>query len=755
MAAPAWLPANQAEFEFEAGPYKDGALQVIGFQGQETLSRPFHFEVELVGQPDQTVDTNELIGQPALLTVNLAGGGNRFVHGMVRRMAALGTGSGPKRRRYLCDVVPLLWKLRYVQRSRIFQNLSVPEILKKVLDEGTVKQRSTLDAGKYKKRIYCVQYRESDFAFVSRLMEEEGIYYWFEHKKNEHTLVLADSPSTPKPIPDGESKIVFREGAGMVAESEAIYAISQRRELRPGAVALRDFNFENPALDLTAQDDDDKGDPALEVYDYPGEYQDPGAGKSYAKVRLQEQRWRSLVCAGASVCRRLQPGFTIELEDHPDLDGRYLLVSVKHGGQQPQALTDEQITEPQDGTGYRNEFSCIPADVPFRPLRRTRRPIVQGPQTAIVTGPSGEEIHTDEHGRIKVQFHWDRDGKNDENTSCWIRCTQAWAGGGYGALYIPRIGQEVVVEFLEGDPDQPLVTGRVYNGLNPPPESLPGEKTKSTLKSNSSKGGGGSNELRFEDAAGSEEVFLHAQKDLNIDVENDKTQRVGGNEHLHVVKDRSREIDGNQDLTVKGNDQSTISGDQTLSVTGNRTVSVTGNHTETITGGQQISVKSSRTLMVLLAASESVGLAKALAVGGAYMVTVGGAMNEAIGGLKFEAVGGAKVEVVGGKKSETVGGSRTVKVKGDLREDAKGSRSVKAGQDMAVAVKGDYQHQVEKTYGLKAKEVALAAQDGLAITVGSAKMEFAKSGDIVIKGGKIEITADGDVVIKGSKITEN
>jgi len=749
------LAASQAEFEFEVGPHPAGELAVLAFEVDEQLSRPFSLEVTLVALNDASVDAASLIGEKAQFTVQLGDGSARLVHGIVAQVKRWEEGTGPNRKRYRMQVVPTLWKLGKVQRSRIFQDRTAVEIVEKVLGDGKVKVRKSL-SGTYVKRNYCVQYRETDLAFVSRLLEEEGIFFWFEHAQGSHTLVLGDSASAFGTV-SGNSTIVFKEKNQLSAAAEYVDQFSASLALRPGKVALRDYNPLTPAVDMNAEQPAQGGDAALEVYDYPGIYLDAGAGKTVAKVRLEEARVEASISRGASVSRRLLPGCVFELDEHPiaDLNGKYVVLSISHRGHQPEVLGAGWTRRDDEPESYRNEFVCLKKDVPFRPERKTPRPIIAGAQTALVVGPSGEEIHTDPHGRIKVQFHWDREGKKDDKSSCWVRVSQAWAGPGWGALYLPRIGQEVVVEFLEGNPDRPLVVGSVYNGENPPPIDLPSEKTKSTLRSNSSPGGNGSNELRFEDAAGSEEVYFHAQKDLNIVVENDKTQEIGGNEKLTVKKDRSREIDGNQTLLVKKDDKTTVNGNQAIQVVMNRSENIGGNDTQVVSKDQSISVGMTQSVNVTLASTEIVGAAKTVTVGGAYAVTVGAAMNEMVVGLKSEEIGGAKVETIGGKKTERVLGSRSLQVGGDMSETVGKSRTLKVTKDLIVNVSGKHQSVVAKEYKLKAKEITFSAEETFTMQAGSAKIQLKKNGDIIVKGGKIEHTASGDVIIKGSKIEQN
>jgi type VI secretion system secreted protein VgrG len=671
MADPA---ATHATFDLEVGPHPPADLPVIRFEAQEEISRPFHAEVTAAASSSLDLDPAALVGQKATLTIHM-GDSDRFLHGIVSRVQAWEEPGAPEpRRRLRLRIVPALWTLSQSRDNRIFQGKSLPEVVKEVIADWGVTMREELSAS-YPARDYVVQSGETDLDFVSRLLEEAGVFYFFEHAADGETLVLADANDGCPDIP-GEARLVYRGVSGLVAEQEFLDAFSSRVEIRTGAVALRDYDPLRPGLDLTARAQAE-ADAALESYEYPGGYADPAVARAVVKIRLEEARSRVRVETGSGVTNRLLPGHRFEVDEHPmgELNDRYLILSVRHAGEQLGVLGAGAPPAAPMREAYRVHLECIRAAGPFRPERRTPEPSPPGPQTAVVTGPPGEEIHTDAHGRIKVQFHWDRQGKKDDKSSCWIRVAQAWAGPGWGLLYLPRIGQEVVVEFLDGDPDRPVVTGAVYNGMNPPPVSLPGDKTVSTLRSATSPGSDGSNELRFEDAKGSEEVYLHAQKDLTAVVENDESRTVGANETLKVGADRSREIGGSQTLKVTGDDASTILAGQTLAVGGDRTVTVGGNHAETVAGNQTVTVGAAFALGVAAASVESVGAGKVLTVGGLYAVTVGGAMNEAVGGLRAEEVGGAKSETVGGKKSETVAKGRTLLVGKDLSEEIGGKRT--------------------------------------------------------------------------------
>ncbi len=744
----------QAEFELKVGPHDIGELRVVSFELDEEMSAPYTLEVTASVAAGVAVDPPSLVGETGALVIHLGEAGDRWIHGVVAQVRTWDEHREDGGRLLRFQLVPRLWTLGLGRNSRVFQEKSIPDIVKEVLDAGGVEHRENLSAS-YSPRDYVVQYGESDLDFVRRLLEDAGIFFFFEHEEDKETMVLADSNRACTAIPGNSPTILFMEGSRTVEGTDSFDSFAASVGMCTGALTLRDFNYLTPATDLTAKATAD-ADASLEVYEYPAGYAWHQDGQRLARIRLEEARARAELCTGAGLTRRLVPGFRFELDDHPlpELNDEYLVLEVSHRGSQEEILTPDRPVEDQLG-GYRCQVRCIRASVPFRPRRVTPRPMIPGPQTAIVVGPSGEEIHTDPHGRVKVQFHWDRLGKKNERSSCWIRVSQAWAGAGWGALYLPRIGHEVVVEFLEADPDRPIITGSVYNGLNPPPIALPDEKTRSTLRSDSSPTCHGSNELRFEDQKGAEEVYLHAQKDLSIIVENDKEQYVHGNESLTVDGDRSRTIGGSQTLEVAKNDSSSVGANQELVVAGNRSTQVGGNHTETVGGDQSVTVGGVQTVTVALAAAETIGAAKALTVGGAYAVTVGAAMNEMVAGLRSEEVGGAKIELVGAKRAETVAGSRMANIGGDLTESVGGMKTLKVGKDYAVQVAGNMRQTVKDAYVLKAKEITLAATDKLVMKIGSATLTFKSSGEVVINGSKVQVKTSGAIALKGSPVSEN
>lgn len=568
--------ANTSRFLFNV----DGTqFLVTAFTARERISVPF--EVDLTLASEEEIDFDTVIGKTAALTVQ-GGDTDRFFHGIVNKF--IQTGVIGRFYLYKARLVPQIWLLSLKQDCRIFQQKTVPEIVEQVLNDAgmTSDQYALRLQSSYKQLDYCVQYRESDLDFIRRLLEEEGIFFFFEHTESQHVMVMGDGTVNYQPIP-GNAEVIFKVSKGRVPEEESIFEFNLSRQILSGKYTLRDFNFEKPSTDLTSEKSDQEND-NLEVYDYPGEYDKENDGNQLAQVRLQETIMLKDQGKGKSVVPRLSPGFTFTLNEH-DIDGfnqEYVLLEVTHTGEQPQALAEQ--SDPERGGQFSNQFSAIPSSVTLRPDRRTPKPVVEGVQTAIVTGPSGEEIYTDKHGRIKVQFHWDRQGSNDENSSCWMRVSQAWAGTGWGGMFIPRIGQEVIVDFIEGDPDRPLITGRVYHGTNTPPYSLPEEKTKSTIKSNSSKGGGGCNEIRLEDKKGDEEIYIQAEKNMNVHVKSDQKTSTGNDCHLVTQRDHLMKIDRDQHLTIARDQISEITNDMHLKIGGKTAIKVGGGHSLVVGG---------------------------------------------------------------------------------------------------------------------------------------------------------------------------
>jgi type VI secretion system secreted protein VgrG len=529
----------------------------------EQLSRLYQIDVQL-RSTDHNIAFDKVIGTNVTVRLEQSEAGKpRFFNGFVSRFVLAQVDQAYAH--YRMTVVPWLWFLTRTSDCRIFPKKKVPDIIKEVFNAlGFHDFRESL-TGKYDPWENCVQYRETDFNFVSRLMEHEGIYYFFEHENGKHTLVLADSPTAHK-AKQGREKVVFRSNPAAARDQDCVQSFVSEQHVQPGRYVLNDFNFEKPKTSIKGQSDQSKShaQSSFEIYDYPGEYEEASHGKDYTQLRIEELHAQHEVSHGQSNDRYMSNGATFTLAEYPrqDWNKKYLLTSTSIH------VRSDEFESGGKGGGdfYSCSFTAIPATVHYRAPRLTPKPLIQGPQTAIVVGPKGEEIYTDKYGRIKVQFHWDRYGKADENSSCWIRVSQsAWAGKKWGAMYIPRIGQEVIVEHLEGDPDLPIVTGRVYNADCMPPYDLPANKTMTTLKSSSSKGGAGFNEIRFEDGKGKEQVFIHAERNQDVRVKANSFETIGNNRHLVVQKDQFENIKGDKHQEVTGEHNQKVG--ETLSIT--------------------------------------------------------------------------------------------------------------------------------------------------------------------------------------------
>ncbi|MDH3902179.1 MAG: type VI secretion system tip protein VgrG [Xanthomonadales bacterium] len=508
-----------------------GDLLVDSMSGEEEMGRLFEFHLELMSE-NAELHFDKVVGQQVTVSVVLDSG-ERYFNGYITEFRY--TGAQDRFSRYQATVRPWFWFLTRTSDCRIFQEMTVPDIIKQVFSDNGMADFKDLLKGKYRTWEYCVQYRESDFNFISRLMEQEGIYYYFEHESERHVLVMADDVSAHSPFPNYKA-VPFHAKSGSRGEifEDHLDSWTPIQSIMPNKYAVQDFNFKNPNTNLLSKNKlDIKHDmpPSLdpEIYDYPGEYPTRDDGENYAKIRLQELKCQQERIRASGTSRGMAPGFVFALEDHPRDDQvkgkKYLVLSISH------YINNKDFDTGGGGSMelYHCDIEVMDKNIPFRAERRTAKPMVQGPQTAIVVGPANDEIYTDPFGRVKVQFHWDRYGKDDENSSCWVRVSQLWAGKRWGAMHIPRIGQEVIVSFMEGDPDRPIITGRVYNAVNMPPYELEGNKTQSGIKSRSTQDGGPDNfnELRFEDKKGSEEVYLHAEKDLTIKVEDAEAETVG------------------------------------------------------------------------------------------------------------------------------------------------------------------------------------------------------------------------------------
>ena len=558
-------------------PLGDDVLLLTGFTGEEGISRLFRFQLSLLSTKE-SIAFNDIVGKSVTVRITLADGSPRYFNGIVSNFTQAGRDWNFVS--YQAEMVPWLWFLTRTSDCRIFQNKKVPDIATQIFNEMGLKNFKLQLYGSYQPREYCVQYRETDFNFISRLFEEEGIYYYFEHDNGVHTLVLADDPSAHKPVPNQAQARYMGIETGQ-QEEDLIHQWRVRQELRPGVYTQTDYNFEQATSPLSSTI---SGKSQFEIYDFhPGEYQQQPNGDQLVKTRLQEFEAPLLVASGSGDCRAFVSGYKFDLKEHyrDDMNQTWLLTAISHSATEP---GDFQSGGDSSDAHYTNSFECIPYSTPYRPPRVTPHPTIQGTQTAVVVGPSGEEIFPDKYGRVKVQFYWDREGKLNEESSCWIRVSQLWAGKQWGAMFIPRIGQEVIVGFLEGDPDQPIIIGRVYNGDEMPPYTLPDEKTKSCVKSNSSPGSGGFNELRFEDKKGSEQVFMHAEKDMDVRVKNDSKEWIGEDRSLIVVRDRMEQIQRDTHLNVTRDEIVQLGRDHHLTIQGKQAIKITGSKSEAITG---------------------------------------------------------------------------------------------------------------------------------------------------------------------------
>jgi type VI secretion system secreted protein VgrG len=711
--------------------------------GREQLSEPFRYDLHVLSEKGD-LNVDDILGKEVSLSYELpTGGAKRYFHGVVVEFGQLGYRN--RYHEYQAIIRPWFWLLTRTADCRIFQQKTVPEIFQEVVKHYGFTDYKLKLKGSYPKWDYCVQYRETDFNFLSRLLEQEGIYYFFEHGESAHVMVLADDSGAHQTEAGYETVPFYPpDTPNSRRERDHLNAWSFTKSVQPGAYATTDFDFVKPRQSLLSTEAQARkhGHSEYEIFDYPAELavMQGAESKRLAKIRIQELQTTHMVARGQGDAAGLATGRRFKLSQYPraDLNIEYLITAV--------GLSFSSDAFDTGAGDTATEFSCsieaIDARTSFRPARATPKPVIHGAQTAMVVGPGGEEIYTDEHARVKVQFHWDRQGKIDENSSCWIRVAQIWAGKGWGGIHIPRIGQEVIVSFLEGDPDRPIVTGRVYNGDSKAPYDLPANKTQSGIKSRSSKDGGAANfnEIRFEDKKGSEQLFIHAEKNQDIEVENDETHWVG--------HDRRKTIDHDETTHVKH--------DRTETVDNNETITIGVNRTEDVGANETITIGSDRT--------EDVGANETITIGGARTESVAKDESITVGGSRTTSIGKDDSLSVGSNQSYNIGSGRTGNVGKNDSLTVAGEQSLTVGKSLSVTIGDNRTTTIGKDDGLTVgKNLTINAADSITLKTGSASFTMKKDGTITLKGkditiegsGKINVKASSDIILKGSKVSQN
>ncbi|MEP6897883.1 MAG: type VI secretion system tip protein TssI/VgrG [Rhodanobacter sp.] len=624
-------------------PLAEDVLLLHRFKGDEALSQPFKFRLSMLSE-DDAVDPAALVGKRITLHANdgdedadgKCWSGIVSSFGRTGSQWCAGAGDLQELTSYEAVLVPWFWQLKLVEDCRIFQNQSIPDIVDTILGELQLGKHESDLSGSYEPLDYCVQYNETSFDFISRLLEDAGIHYFFKHDPGEPADVLVISDHQEK---DYKGHVKSLRFAANWAEQDdpVVFLLARRQRMRTGRVMMRDFDFTKPTQNLEASVDTMLkvgAQKSFQSFRYPGGYLERAGGDERAKLAMEIEEAAHELLDGASTLLEIRPGIAFELEDAPNdvLEPAWRTVDAQHRG-------ENNFDDDSGDSYYRNDFTVMPLALPYRPPRSTHKPRMRGPQTAIVTGPAGEEIYTDQYGRVKVHFFWDHLGKSDDKSSCWIRVSQAWAGRGWGAFFLPRIGMEVIVDFIDGDPDHPLVTGCVYNGDNTTPYALPAEMTKTTVKTQTTKGGNGFNELRFEDKKDDEQIFISAQTWFDHRVGKDSRTYVERDEHAIINRDRIEEIHRNQHTTVTKARVSEIKGDDHLHVDGLQAVKVDGSLSLKVGGAVAESFQShseqSATSIYLNAGTTAVieaGAMITLKAGGSFItigasgVTISGAM---------------------------------------------------------------------------------------------------------------------------------
>ncbi|MDQ0074391.1 type VI secretion system secreted protein VgrG [Variovorax boronicumulans] len=788
------------EFRIESDSPANGELMFWRIVGHEALARPSTYELTVLSK-NRALDAKDILGRAFDVVIEFQDkdGGVHQRHCQGHAVRFERTGHVGRNFEYRIGLRSWFWLLCKRINSRILQDKKVLEVLDAVFEDSPIKRfkktQTSNVIGTHNPRRYCVQHQESDYQFLSRLLEDEGIYYWFDAHDAPGTMHLSDASDIAHNKLPVEGTLRHVASDTTEARHNEISRWVSARQFDTGTYASQDSNFKSIKKKLEAAGGaPDKHELAeFEAFEFAGGYFSGGDADDKGKLRGEEIVARRQRHWALTTWPDVTAGRSFSFEGDPDgaRDGDYVIAACTFAASHPgyegiphstprmpieqalrEALDDDAVnaearpalealiasapalrTDPQGTSAFL--ITALPIDVPFRPPRLTPRVVMPGPQSAIVVGPAGEEIHADDFGRVKVHFHWDRYDKSNEKSTCWVRVSQPWAGKGWGGYFIPRIGQEVIVDFLNGDPDRPIIVGRVYNDDQPIPfgsHTQSGFRTRSTPKGSASN----CNEFRFEDKKGSEQVYLHAEKNQDIEVENDETHWVGHDrtktidhdETTHVKHDRTETVDNNETITVHGQRTETVDKNETITVHMNRTETVDLNETISIGQNRSITVGASETATVALQRTHTVGINETITVGAAQEITVGAMQAVTVGASQTINVGANQSSSIGANRSVDVGAALSTNVGADESRSVSGGRSSSVGKDDALSV---------------GKNLVISAGDSISITTGSASITMKKDGTIVIKGkditidasGKINAKASSDIVMKGSKILQN
>ncbi|MET3601889.1 type VI secretion system tip protein TssI/VgrG [Martelella mangrovi] len=718
-------------FTFEASALKDAKLLVHGFAAEEKLFDLTQVDIELVSD-DPRIDLNALLDTPATLTIHHKYAGTRHLSGVIAGIDR--EDEGFRRTFYKITLLPMLSRLEHGSDCRIFQQKTVPDIIKQVLKECGVEDVQWHLAGEHLAREFCVQYRETHLAFIKRIAADEGIWFYFTHGENgQHTAHFIDMPQIVAQLPD-MPELEYNANPGGAVKGVYCNRFSVREKLRSTSYTQRDYTFKRPGYSQEHRADrqEDNGSKRnYDLYSYPGRYKQDAAGKPSTQYRMEAVRVEATTANGQTNAIHLSPGFKTALTDHQndDCNIEWHLLSVSHKGEQPQALKEEAGLGP---TTYSNRFTAMPARLPYRPQEIV--PPLIGDQTAVVTGPEGEEIYTDKAGRVILQFKWDRYGESDERSSCWVRVSDGYAGAMEGQVILPRVGDEVIVSFLEHEPDQPVVTGRVYNERNRLPYALPDNKTRSVLRSDTHKGKG-YNELSFENESGQQNVFLHAQKDHTVRVLNNHATRVENNQVESVGSNRNTDIGANH--------HEKIGGSKTLAVGGGAGSALAGALAAILAaGGEDSKIGSSATGI------EAIGeFAQALAAAAALSETavLGGNAAFKGAGNHFTEAGGEQ-QATAARAGDIL--SSVMPLSGILSTLVEKFQSTTVGLASTEQIGAYKNTSVGHTHTINVGEE-------LIIKVGKSRLIMDKEGNVTITGTTFNFTASGHVQINGKVVDLN